>query len=87
VDDGAATGATLIVAARWLRVNRTPKRLIIAVPVVPKNTLKVLEQESDAVRVVINPSSIFTSVKQFLRDFEQVADIIVTDILARNTLK
>ena len=41
VDDGAATGATLIAAARWLRRKHTPKRLIIAVPVAPKDTIKL----------------------------------------------
>jgi putative phosphoribosyl transferase len=65
VDDGAATGATLMAAAIWLRVEHTPKRLVIAVPVAPKNTVRLLERESDAVIVVINPSSIFRSVEQF----------------------
>ena len=36
VDDGAATGATLIAAARFLRRKHTPKRLIIAVPAAQK---------------------------------------------------
>ena len=81
VDDGAATGATLIVLPRWLRMKHAPKSLIIAVPVAPKDTVKLLKQESDAVEVVISPSSTFRSVEQFYHDFEQVADDRVMEIL------
>ncbi|MGB6532281.1 MAG: phosphoribosyltransferase family protein [Candidatus Nitrosopolaris sp.] len=86
VDDGAATGATLIAAARWLKMRHTPKRLVIAVPVAPKRTVRLLEHESDAVRVVISPS-IFGSVEQFYHQFEQVSDDRVLEILKiRNKL-
>jgi predicted phosphoribosyltransferase len=81
VDDGAATGATLIAAARWLKRKHTPKRLIIAVPVAPKDTVKLLKQEADAVEVVTSPSSIFRSVEQFYQDFSQVPDDKVVAIL------
>jgi putative phosphoribosyl transferase len=87
VDDGAATGATLIAAARWLKRKHTPKYLIIAVPVAPKDTLKLLKQEADAVEVVTSPSSIFRSVEQFYQDFRQVPDDKVMAILRdRNML-
>jgi putative phosphoribosyl transferase len=87
VDDGAATGATLIAACRWLRMKHIPKRLVIAVPVAPKATMKLLEHESDAVKAVICPSSIFGSVEQFYHDFEQVPDSKVIEILrTRNML-
>jgi putative phosphoribosyl transferase len=81
VDDGAATGATLIAACRWLKTKHTPKCLIIAVPVAPKATVKLLEHESDAVKAAICPSSTFRSVEQFYHDFEQVDDDRVIDIL------
>src|SRR5215813_9287157 len=74
VDDGAATGATLIAAARWLRTKHTPKRLVIALPVAPKNTVNLLEQESDLVKVVVSASFMFRSVEQYYHDFEQVLD-------------
>jgi putative phosphoribosyl transferase len=80
VDDGAATGSTLIVAAKWLRMKHTPKRLLIAVPVAPRRTVKLLEYESDEVKVAISPS-IFGSVEQFYDDFEQVPDDRVMEIL------
>ena len=39
VDDGAASGATLIVAARWIKERKEHqfKKLIIAIPVAPKD--------------------------------------------------
>jgi len=80
VDDGAATGATLIAAAKWLRMKHTPKRLVIAVPVAPRQTVKLLEQESDEVKVVISPP-IFRSVERFYHDFKQVSDYRVMEIL------
>jgi putative phosphoribosyl transferase len=87
VDDGAATGATLIAAARWLKRRITPKRLIIAVPVAPKDTVKLLKQEVDVVEAVTSISSTFRSVGQFYQDFNQVSDEKVIEILrTRNML-
>jgi putative phosphoribosyl transferase len=86
VDDGAATGATLMVAAKWLRIKYTPKRLVIAVPVAPKDTVRLLKQEADVVEVVTSPSSVFSSVGQFYQDFEQVPDDKVIAILRNRTL-
>jgi putative phosphoribosyl transferase len=86
VDDGAATGATLVVAARWLKKNYTPKALIIALPVCPKDTVTLLKQEADFVEVVISPSSVFRSVEQFYQDFEQIPDEKVIEILRNRTV-
>jgi putative phosphoribosyl transferase len=88
VDDGAATGATIIAAARWLKKNHNPKRLIIAIPVAPKDTIRLLkEQEADGVEVITTPSSNFKSVGQFYHDFTPVADEKVREImLSRNLL-
>ena len=79
VDDGAATGATLVAVARWLRRKYAPKSLIIAVPVAPKDTMNILKQECDAVEVVTSPSSTYSSVEQFCQDFGQVPDDKVRD--------
>jgi len=85
VDDGAATGATIIAAARWLRMKHPPKRLVIAIPVAPKDTAKRLELECDTL-TVISRSSIFRSVEQFYHHFEQVPDDKVLETLRiRNT--
>jgi len=79
VDDGAATGATVIAAARevW---ERQPKKVIIGLPVVAKDTLKKLEKEADAV-VFLSAPEIFYAVGQFYREFEQTSDEKVIEIL------
>ena len=81
VDDGAATGATIIVAARLIRKRFRPKRLIIALPVAPKDTVKLLKAEADIVEVVTSPSTHFYSVGQYYQDFKPVEDEQVKSIL------
>ena len=86
VDDGAATGATIIAAARWVRRNLNPKRLIIAIPVAPKDTLQRLKGECDVIEVVTSPSSMFRSVSQYYQSFEPVLDDRVIEIMKARSL-
>jgi predicted phosphoribosyltransferase len=81
VDDGAATGSTLVVSARWLR-KRKPKKIIIAVPVAPNETVELLKNEVDeVVTILIPPTSNFTSVAQFYDNFEEINDDKVVKIM------
>ncbi|MGN6633704.1 MAG: phosphoribosyltransferase family protein [Nitrososphaeraceae archaeon] len=81
-DDGAATGATIIAAARSIRKSHNPKKLIIAVPIVPKQVVKSLKAEADHVETITSPStSTFKSVGQYYQDFTGVTDQQVIDIL------
>jgi putative phosphoribosyl transferase len=45
-DDGAATGATIIAAARWIKKqnNKSRSHFIIAIPVAPKETKELLKR-------------------------------------------
>jgi putative phosphoribosyl transferase len=79
VDDGIATGATVIASARWARKHH-PSTLTIAVPVAPSQTVDVLEQESDSVIVLHMPYD-FGSVGQFYEEFGPVSDEQVTQIM------
>ena len=84
VDDGAATGSTLVVSARWIR-KKKPKKIIIAVPVAPNETVELLKNEVDeVVTILIPPTSNFTSVAQFYDNFEEISDEKVVKIM--NTL-
>jgi putative phosphoribosyl transferase len=75
IDDGIATGATVIAAARWLRTKYKPAQLIIAAPVASKQAVELIKNEkvADIVETVTTPAN-FISVSQFYRDFEQVTD-------------
>jgi len=69
VDDGAATGATLITALKWIR-KQNPKKIIVAITVAPKDVVKLLKKEADYVEVIISPSVFsFKSVEQYYRSF------------------
>jgi putative phosphoribosyl transferase len=86
-DDGAATGATLIAAARWIKAKNISIQLIIALPVAPKEIVSLLKKESDYVEVIIAPStSSFKSVGQYYQSFEQVTDEQVMEIMRRRGL-
>ena len=86
VDDGIATGATLIVAPRWIRM-RQPKYLVIAAPVAPRETRDVLVREADEIEIITSPSkSQFKGVAQFYRDFRPVEDEQVIEIMRRKSL-
>ena len=81
VDDGAATGSTLVVSARWIR-KKKPKKIIIAVPVAPNETVELLKNEVDGVvTILIPPTSNFTSVAQFYDNFEEISDEKVVKIM------
>ena len=81
VDDGAATGSTLVVSARWIK-KRKPKKIIIAIPVAPNETVELLKSEVDeVVTILIPPTSNFTSVAQFYDNFEEITDDKVVKIM------
>jgi putative phosphoribosyl transferase len=84
VDDGIATGATMIAAARWIR-KQNPKQLIIAAPVAPKLVVERLKEEADQIEVVRNPSE-FKAVEQFYQEFAAVSDDQIVQIAKRRFL-
>jgi putative phosphoribosyl transferase len=86
VDDGAATGSTIIAAVRSVRKNMNPERLIIAVPVSPKGTINRLNNEDiDQIEVITSPrNSNFVSIEQYYQNFDQVTDNHVIEIIERN---
>jgi len=85
VDDGVATGATLIAALDALRA-RHPARLLVAVGVAPADALTRLRAHADQVVCLQVPGD-FSAVGQFYRDFGEVRDEQVTALLSawRNT--
>ena len=81
VDDGIATGYTMMAALRSLRPG-LPRRLVVATPVCPPDTLEWLQQEVDMVVSLTSPED-FAAVGQFYADFTQVSDAEVIEILSR----
>jgi len=79
VDDGLATGATMIAALHGLRASQ-PAKLICAVPVAPPDTLDKVAALADEV-VCLEAPGFFQAVGQFYQHFPQVDDSEVIDAL------
>jgi putative phosphoribosyl transferase len=79
VDDGIATGATIFACIHWL-IGQNPSDVIVAIPVAPRDTIEKLLQQIDKV-VVLHAPMLFGSVGAFYRDFTQVSDDEVVDIM------
>lgn len=81
IDDGIATGATVIAALRALRVKR-PRRVVLAVPVAPGAVVPQLRAECSQLVLLASPEP-FIAVGNFYENFAQVTDDEVLEILHR----
>lgn len=72
VDDGIATGATMMAAARATRIME-PKEIIIACPVAPPSTLDFLSRAVEKI-ICLYPADDFMAVSQFYEEFPQTTD-------------
>lgn len=79
IDDGLATGATMISALHGLRAMQ-PAKLVCAVPVSPPDTLAKVTDLADEV-VCLDAPIMFQAVGQFYRNFPQVDDDEVIEVL------
>jgi putative phosphoribosyl transferase len=83
VDDGIATGASMIAALRAVRAKQ-PAKLIAAVAVASPEALRRIAQEADEV-VCLDAPDFFYAVGQFFEDFSQVSDAEVVATLQQST--
>jgi predicted phosphoribosyltransferase len=81
IDDGVATGATTRAALRATRM-RDPKKLVLAVPVAPADSLAELRSDADDV-ICLEQHEFFYAIGAYYADFSQVSDEEVIDILKR----
>jgi putative phosphoribosyl transferase len=81
IDDGVATGATTRAALRATRM-RNPKKLVLAVPVAPTDTLAALRSDADDV-ICLEDYEFFGAIGAYYADFSQVPDEEVIEMLKR----
>lgn len=81
VDDGLATGSTMVAAARHVRDVR-PQRVIVAVPVGTSEACERLRKEADECICLVLPEP-FHAVGEWYADFRQVTDAEVREMLDR----
>jgi len=85
VDDGLATGASMLAAARALRPSGA-REVIIAVPVAPRESCDELRREADQVICIATPHP-FGAVGLWYEDFAQVTDAEVCKLLEQAARK
>jgi putative phosphoribosyl transferase len=83
VDDGLATGATMIAAVRWARAEGA-RRVIVCVPVGAAETVELLRREADDVVALVAPEA-FMAVGFWYRDFLPVSDEEVATLLSASS--
>jgi len=81
VDDGLATGSTMLAAVRALRAQQ-PARIVVAVPTAAAETCVQLRSEADEVVCATTPEP-FGAVGMWYDDFSQTSDEEVRELLAR----
>lgn len=78
-DDGVATGATMEAAVEIVR-QQNPERIIVAVPVVARDSLAKIAAKADEV-IYLDAPLMFFAVGQFYKEFEQLSDKEAVEIL------
>ena len=84
VDDGLATGSSMLSAIRSVRV-RQPQTIVVAVAVAPTATLARVRDEADEV-VCLYSTEPFYAVGEYFDDFSEVTDPMVVAALSRSEM-
>lgn len=85
VDDGIATGSTMLVAIKAVK-ERHPSRIVVATPTAPPSVCDALKAVADEVVCLMTPEP-FTAISLWYRDFNQVSDEEVRGLLQKANLK
>ncbi len=80
IDDGVATGLTLRAAIRGIK-QKNPKKIVVAVPVSPKDTARIIAREVDEFISLNIPQIYLGSVGAYYDNFDQVSDQEVIELL------
>jgi putative phosphoribosyl transferase len=81
VDDGIATGSTVLVLLKWLS-DKNIKKIILAVPVMPLDTFEKMKPMVNAIYSLDTPTE-FNAVGEFYEEFDQVSDKEVMTIISK----
>ncbi|MBI2631276.1 phosphoribosyl transferase [Candidatus Nomurabacteria bacterium] len=85
VDDGVATGLTLMVALRSIR-EEAPRELIVAVPVIPRDMADTFRALADKTVFLKEEEYYLGAVGAYYQNFPQVTDEEVIELLEQNVL-
>ncbi len=79
VDDGVATGLSMLCAIRYI-MKKKPAKVVVAVAVAPKDSVEELKKEADDVIVIETPETLY-AIGEYYDNFEQLEDDQVVKIL------
>ncbi|MFD2248387.1 phosphoribosyltransferase [Pontibacter ruber] len=79
VDDGIATGNTLIATIKLVQIKQ-PRKVVVAVPVAPPSAVRRIGAMVDEIICLLAPPDFF-AVGQFYDEFTQVSDEEVIELL------
>lgn len=82
VDDGAATGASMLAAIRAVR-KQDAQRIVVALPVASAEAVSALSEEADEV-VCLSTPPLFRAVGDWYERFDQTTDGEVTTLLGQS---
>ncbi len=85
VDDGVATGATVICAVKFFRKKKS-KEVILAIPVIAKDTFLNIKKYFDAI-ITLQVEGELYAIGQFYREFHQVDNKEVMNLINRKSEK
>jgi predicted phosphoribosyltransferase len=87
VDDGITTGYNIRPAVQYLK-SMNPKKIVVAIPVAPRQSLEVVRSMVDEIVTLIPPETFGSSVDEHYVDFTQPSDQDVINVfLGRDTAK
>lgn len=81
VDDGVATGLTMLAAISTIKADM-PKKITVAIPVSPEDSLKKIQKEVDST-ICLEVPKFFMAIGGHYKDFSQVSDEEVIDIMKK----
>ena len=82
VDDGIATGSTILLAIIALKKQECVKEVVVASPVAAPDSLELIKNLADRVEVLLTPSN-FSAVGAYYQRFHQLSDNEVIDLLQK----
>lgn len=82
VDDGIATGLTMKLAVKEIK-HQNPKKIIVAIPVLPKDTALSLREEVDEVVSLLEDENYLGAVGSYYEYFPQIEDNEVIKIMEK----
>lgn len=83
VDDGIATGMTMFAAIEAVKMHK-PAKILVAVPIIPKDTYDILISSVDEVLALDVPERFLGAVGAYYDDFSQVSDLEVTEMMTNH---